>query len=793
MYISINWIKDFVDLNGIDVDDLIKRFALSTAEVEGVQKHGDNLSGIIVGKIMKVEEIAESKKLHKLDVFDGKENVQVMCGAPNVREGMLVPFAPVGSVVQGINIGKATLAGYDSFGMCMSEKELGISDDHAGLMELYDVEPGTAIKDIMDIDDIVFEVDNKSLTNRPDLWGHYGIAREIAAITGRELKALEVEDLEKYSNLAKLNINIEDKEKCLRYTSMAVENISKHVSPINMRIRLYYTGSRGINLLADLTNYIMLELGQPMHAFDKSLISNINVKSLVEDTEFVTLDSNKRILPKDSLVICNDNTPVAIAGIMGGENTEIKDSTNSLFLESANFDPTAIRKTAIKLGLRTDASARYEKTLDPELTVLAIARFIKLLKDIDENVQVVSALTDVYAKKYPHIQIEITYDYIIKRIGENIPQEKMVSILKSLGFGVQETGSTMLVDVPSYRATKDVSIKADLVEEIARIYGYDNITPQTKNMELEIVRQDEEKTNDYVIKDLLAEKYNMSEVHSYVWYDTKKNKELNIKTEDNIKIINSIDAENSTLRSTMIPTLLCMLEKNIKYMSDVSIFEIGKVWSYPVKNKNCIENKNLGIILASKKKSEEELLNTALQSVHNIVTLTKNVQVTFKDMQDFTKHNWLNPVNSSSIFAQDRNIGYISILNLGIKNAIDKKLNCVLVEIYLDELNSLEKVQRKAQDVSKYQTVTFDLSFITSNTTKFEVLKNIIENTKTEYLASYELVDIFEDSEKLKDKKSVTIRFVLSSDEHTLTSEEIAKDRESILKAFEANEILIRE
>lgn len=793
MFISINWVKDFVNLDGVDIDDLIKRFALSTAEVEGVEKKGENISNVIVARIDKVEEIPESKKLHKLQVYTGKETLQIMCGAPNVREGMLVPLAQVGSVVSGINIGKATLAGYDSFGMCLSEKELGISDDHSGLMELFDVLPGTDVKTILDIDDVVFEVDNKSLTNRPDLWGHYGIAREIAAITGRELKPLEVENLEQYNNLPKLNINIEDTEKCLRYTSMAVENITKKVSTDNMRIRLYYAGSRGINLLADLTNYIMLELGQPMHAFDKSLISSINVKSLKEDTEFVTLDSNKRILPKDSLVICNEEIPVAIAGIMGGENTEIKDTTNSLFLESATFDPTAIRKTAIKLGLRTDASARYEKTLDPEMTTLAIARFLKLLKDVDNGVEIVSSLTDVYAKHYPEQNIEITHEYITRRIGVDISIEKMESILKSLGFGVVINGNTMYVSVPSYRATKDVSIKADLVEEIARIYGYDNITPQTTNMELKIVREDKSKTVDYIIKDLLSEKYNMSEVHSYVWYDTKKNKELNIKTEDNIKIINSLTAEDSTLRSTMVPTLLCMLDKNIKYMSDVNIFEIGKVWEYPVKGEATIEKKNLGAIFASKTKSEEVVLNTALQMVSNVVRKTHNLSVSFKEIEDTTRYNWLNPINSSDIFVGDTCIGYISVLNLGIKNAIDKKLNAVVVEIYVDKLNELEYNDIKVSDVSKYQTVTFDLSFLVEKQLKFELLKNIIENTELKYLQKYDLVDIFEDTEKLGDKKSVTIRFTLCSDEHTLTTEEITSDREKLLDAFKNNGIYIRE
>lgn len=792
MYISINWIKDFVNLDGLDVNEVISRFALATAEVEGIEKKGENISGVIVGEIKAVSEIPESKKLHKLTVFDGKKEVQVMCGAPNVKEGMLVAFAPVGSIVQGIHIDKAVLAGYESFGMCMSAKELGISDDHTGLMELFGVVPGTNIKDIMDIDDIIFEVDNKSLTNRPDLWGHFGIAREIAAITKRQLKPLELEDLEQYANLAKLNIDVQDTEKCLRYSALAIENITQKVSPINMGIRLYYTGSRQINLLADLTNYIMLELGQPMHAFDKSLISSINVKSVEEDTEFVTLDSNKRILPKDSLVICNKDVPVAVAGIMGGENTEIKDTTNSLMLESACFDAMAIRKTAIKLGLRTDASARYEKTLDPELTLLAIQRFVYLLKQIDSGIEVVSSFTDVYVKHYPVRVIEITHEYIEKRIGIKISMEQMAEVLIRLGFRVNVLEDKMQVTVPSYRATKDVSIKADLVEEIARVYGYDNILPKSKVTELKIVRKDVAKENEYTIKDLLSKKYNMSEIHSYVWYDTKKNLELGIKTEDNIKIINSIDAENSVLRATMIPTMLCAVDKNIKYMSDVRIFEIGKVWKYPVKGQNCIESTNLGLAIASKAENEETVIKDVLNMIQNITKTTKNLKVNFVDMGEKLQYSWLNPINSCYIYCDKICLGYISTLNLSINNNIDKKMSCIVAELYIDELNKLEQKEVVVKDISKYQTVTFDLSFIVPKDTKYETFTKILESKSIELLVNTELVDIFENEEKLAGNKSVTLRFTLCSDEHTLTSDEITNARETILELFETNKISIK-
>lgn len=610
MYISMNWINDFVDLKGINLEELINRFTLSVAEVEGTIKYGENIKNVITAKIIDIEKIATSDKLRKVKVDNGKEIITCVCGAKNIKIGDIVPFAQIGSIVNGIEIKQVEMAGETSNGMCLSEKELGISEDHSGVMVFdNDTKLGMNVKELLDIDDTVFEIDNKSLTNRPDLWGHYGIAREIAALTGRKLKSIDMENLEKYNNLKEVSVKVEDKEKCYRYTAIQVENITAKKFDINKRIRLYYCGMRSINLLVDLTNYIMLELGQPMHAFDKKLVNNIKVKSIENDIEFKTLDDVARKIDKGTLMICNNNEPIAIAGIMGGANSEIKDETNSLVLESANFDSVCIRKSAVDLKLRTDASAHYEKSLDPEITDIAIKRYIKLLKENDNGIKVTSKLTDIYVKKYPIIKIEITREYINSRIGIELSLNRIKEILSSLEFEIEENGESLTVKVPSFRATKDISIKADLVEEIARIYGYDNIEPQTKNQPLRIVEIDGEKKTENTIKDLLAIKYGLSEIHTYIWYDRKKNKELNIEVnENNIKLANSLNANFNVLRESMIPSLLYTLSENIKYYPNVNIFECGRTFEYPNKGEECIENKSLGIVLCSKNKSSKELI-----------------------------------------------------------------------------------------------------------------------------------------------------------------------------------------
>lgn len=796
MYISINWIKDFVNLDGVDIDKLIYKFTMSTAEVEGITKYGQDISGVIVAKILSVENVENSKKLHKLMVDTGKEKLQVICGAPNVKEGAKVVYAQVGSVVQGQKIGQATLAGQISNGMCLSEKELGISDDHSGIIILDDdAKLGEDIKNIIPIDDVVYEVDNKSLTNRPDLWGHYGIAREIAAITKRELKPLDIENLALYNDLEKLSIGVEaqdDEQLCLRFSAMRVENVTKKQASWKMKVRLYYCGMRSINLLADMTNYIMLELGQPMHAYDNRKVSCVEVKTLKKDSEFTTLDSQVRKLDKGTLMIYNDKEPVGIAGVMGGLASEIVDDTTTLFLESANFNAVTIRKTASKLDLRTDAAARYEKTLDPELTELAIARFIKLLKEEDKDIKITSSFSDVYIQKYPHITIKLDKDYIDRSIGKVLPMENIVTTLKNLEFGVKLDGDNLTVDVPSFRATKDVSQKADIIEEIARIYGYDNIEAKTNLWRVSPVAKDPVRELEYSAKELLASKYGMNEIHSYVWYNTELNQELGIKVEDNLKIVNGIVRLDNTLRREMAPTMLYAINKNLKYMPECRVFEIGRTFEYHFDGKEAKEYKVLGLAVASCKDTEKNLAYEVKSMIDSIVKINKNLDVEYKNVND-VKSNWMHPINTFEIDVDNKNLGYISVVHPKIKDAINSKASIVVAELRIDTLGEILKRDISYKEVSKYQTVNFDLSLIVDKDTKYSEIEKVIKDSNMKFLMEYSLVDIYENEEKLAGKKTITIRFTIGSYTDTLTKEQIDTERETVLNALSSNNMVIAE
>lgn len=793
MLISMNWISEFTDLSGINLKELIGRFTLSTAEVEEIHEYGKNIKDVVVGKIIEINDHPNSKKLHLVKVDIGTEVVGCVCGAPNVFVGAVVPFAKLGGQVGDLEIKEAKIAGEISHGMCCSEKELGISEDHSGLMMLEDIYPlGTDIKTFMQLEDTIFEVDNKSLTNRPDLWGHYGIAREIAVLTKRALKPLEVVNTSVYKELAQLDVKVEDVERCFRYSAITVANIQKKKSPINMRIRLSYCGMRPINLLADLTNYLMMELGQPMHAFDHKKVSAIRVKTYPEVVDFKTLDSVDRKVDTDTLLICDEKEPVAIAGIMGGELSEITEATDSVLLESANFDGVCVRKSATRLGLRTDASARYEKIIDPELTVPAIERFLKLLVEIDPGVEVTSSLTDCYVKHYDTIKIDFDKAYVDKYTGIDITSDQIEETLMALGFGVSRKQDEFSLVVPSWRATKDVTMKADIIEEITRIYGYDNFEIRSTKSFLTPVRHSVVRSNEYRMKELLSERYAMNEVHSYIWYESKMNKELGILTEPNIRIINSITAENDTIRSTMIPSLLGFVAKNVDSNPEMGMYEIGRVADGLKADGLVDERKRLGIVLASKKLSDKEIYFKCKEIVEQLLLSIKNVRPSFGVKEELAKYNYVHPVNSASIQLSGEEIGYFSVINPKIKNKLDKKLNVAFAEIDLERMEKAAKEPLRYAEISKYPGVTIDLSLLADKALRYENIVSYVKEYECEYLQSFHLVDIFEDEKLLPGKKSMTVRFEFGSKERTLEGQEIQAMVDELLALLAAKDIVIR-
>ena len=787
MFLSMNWISDFVDLSGLDKLKLINQFSLSTAEVENeIFFKGEDLSGVVVAEIKSVEPHPDSKKLHLLKVDAGEsELTDVVCGAPNVRVGMKTAFAKVGAKLGEIEIAPRKLAGYTSCGMCCSEKEIGISDDNSGIMEITDDIPnGTDLKDVYAIDDIIFEVDNKSLTNRPDLWGHYGIAREFAALAGRELKPLDVIDTAKYDNLPKVDMKIED-PLCQRYSCMQIENVNRSVSPVNMRIRLYYCGMRAINFLADLTNYLMLEMGQPMHAFDSRKVEKIRIKRFNEPFTFQTLDGVERNIDENTLMICSDNTPVAIAGIMGGLDSEIVDDTTTLTLESATFDAASIRKSTVRLSHRTDASMRYEKSLDPEMTTVAIARFVKLLQDSDSEVKVVSSLTDDYAYHYPKVELEFDKAFVDKYTGINIPNETILKTLASLGFEASESNDNFSVVVPSWRATKDVTIKADIIEEITRIYGYDNFEINTANAPLYPVKPDIEKTVEDKIKDLLVKSFSLHELHSYVWSYYDELKAIGLEPSGVIKLEGATNPNIETIRDSIIPTQLCQIKSNNSFSPNFGIFEVGRVVSAVDENNLCVENKMLAVTLFSKTQNVSSLYYHLRDILATMSDDIKHKALTFEAKQ--ATKDYQHPRNLNKIFCDGVEIGEIGIVHPAVSKKIDKKAAIVFAQIDVEKFANIENASISYEEPSKFPEMEIDLSFVSQ---RFAPIAEAVKLVNSSLIKKIEVTDIYDD--EADGTKSITTRLTFAHPEKTLTREEVQEVTDKIICALKEKNISLK-
>ena len=779
MILSMNWIGDFVDLTGLDKKALIHRFTLSTAEVEDVIEKGADTYGVIVAKIVSVENHPNSKKLHLLKIDTGRDVVDCVCGAPNVREGMRVAFATEGGAVAGHAIGAATVAGYPSFGMCCSEAELGISADNSGLFEITDDVPlGTDLKSVYAIDDILFEVDNKSLTNRPDLWGHYGIAREFAAIAERPLKPVPTADLTAYAALPPVAIDIRD-PLALRYIGVKVEDVTVHTSPVNMRIRLFYCGSRAINLLADLTNYVMLELGQPMHAFDLRRVDKIEVQRFSAPFSFDTLDGQSRAMDDATLMITSGDTPVAVAGIMGGLASEIEDDTTSLLLESACFDGVSIRKTSSRLGLRTDASMRYEKMLDPELCATATARFLSLLLAICPTCRVVSAVTDCYVTRYPTIKMTIDKAYVDRYTGIDISSDRIERTLVSLGFGVDREGDVFHVTVPSWRATKDVTIRADLIEEITRIYGYDNFEIFTAEGKLAPVLPEVTATDEGRAKTLLVDRFALHEVHSYLWCDAPKYREIGIAVEDNVRILNPGTPDHAVLRTSMAPTLLSFLAENRGVSDSYGLFEVGRTVEGLREDGDCNERRILGIALYSRTESEEAVFLRARDILSSLALSQKHTEAVFTATEP--RHAWEHPANTFTLSVGGVVCGRLSVPHPTVGTAIDKKAGIAFAEVDMDLFSSAAAAPIRYREASRFPGIDIDMTFKAAlSFVDYAALVSAAKAAGGPLLDTVSLVGTY----VADGEETITLRFSFVSAEKTLSKPEVQPATEAISAAL---------
>lgn len=787
MKISLNWIKNYIDLNGIAVSDIVQNLTMSGLEVEDFTDQSELYKNIIVAEVKEVEKHPNADKLTVCKVYDGKVNHQVICGAPNVEAGQKVVFAAIGAIIpQGkFEIKKAKIRGVESNGMICAEDELLLSDDHTGIMVLDNkLIAGSAISEALGLNDVILEIG--VTPNRPDALSHIGVARDLAAIFCKELiyPALSLTELEEDINSI-ASVGIEDKINCPRYVARVVKNVEIKESPLWLKNKLTQIGLRPINNIVDVTNFILNELGQPLHAFDLDLLSQrkIIVKSTTDLKKFTTLDSKQRELPAGTLMICDGEREVAIAGVMGGENSEITDSTKNILIESAYFNPSSIRKTSKYLQISTDSSYRFERGTDFNNVLFAADRAAQLISEVAGG-KICKGSIDEYPEPIMQNEVTLRYSSIRRHLGYEVNKERVQSILAKLGFKeIRSDEETLTILVPGFRP--DVEREIDIIEEVARIHGYDNIPTITKISISLGEKHDDSEFTDVAREALIS--LGLNEMIN----NPLEPENYSMLSGDSIQLTNPLSADMAYLRTTLLSGALTTISRNINHgVKDLSLFEIGNVFMR--KNLQRIdsfsdfsENQNLAIVLSGKEidktwnqqekyydfYSLKGILKVFLQKISLDNVLTDLYYSDVKSNYDLFFEKSYN----SEIFGAGGKVKKQVLDLFGIDQDVYS------FEFNLDRLRQIPKNIKKFVQPQKYPKVVRDFAFIFDESVKYEVVREFIAKSASSLLKNVYLFDLFESPSLGTGKKSMAITLEFFDANRTLTEEEVEKDFNNLI------------
>lgn len=789
MWLSLNMISRMVDLSGLSPEEIANRLTMSTAEIEGIEYMNPWLKDVITAKILDVRSHPNADKLTVCDIDCGNEKHTVVCGAPNHRKGDVVPFAPVGTVFgEEIRIKKATIRGVESTGMLCSERELGLSDDHSGI-KIFPVE--TAIGQPLaalypDWIDVRLEIDNKSITHRPDLWSHAGFAREIGALFGRPFRSVVNYDLEKeLRDLEPISVRIEDPEAGPRYSGLVIKNIAIDDSPEWMKANITAIGMRPINNIVDVTNFVMTEIGEPMHAFDKWKIrgGEIIVRMAKKNETITTLDGKDFALNEEDIVIADKEGAIALAGVMGGANSEIEDATCEIVLEAACFSPVNIRKTAQRYNQRTEAAIRFEKSLSPELTKAALIRCYDLIKQMIPGAEAVSQIIDAYPRKQQPVTITTTTDFIRTRLGESIDDGRIVEILESLDFRTTADFPNLTVEVPMYRATKDISIPEDLVEEIGRIHGYDNITPAAPLFPCAAPRRNEFRLFERRIKGILSGDLGMIEVSGYSFTGKDILDRLGINDGKELLLANPLSIEHDRLRRSIVPNMIKHITVNQKYHDQFQIFEMGRVFlKNDRKSRELPEERTMVAGAVFRKRVAHPVFYDAKNAVLGLLERLRIAGTGFLPKREGLPP-YCHPGRSAEITIQGTTAGMVFELHPDMRQLFDVAGQAALFELDCNALHGAETLPFRFTEISKFPEVPFEISVLADTTVYGDDILAIIRRCD-ERIRSCHVISIFEGETLPRGKKSVSIKIIFASEERTLATEEVSELQGKVIGAL---------
>lgn len=795
MKVSLKLIKKYIDLPAIDYNDLARDLTLKTVEVENVINTADKFHDIVVGKILEVKAHpnADSLKICIVDINEDKP-VQIVCGGSNLYEGELVVVSKPGSEVYWhgtgdlVKISETKMRGEYSYGMICGATEVYLDtmfppkDDHEIVdLSSLDLKVGENIATALKLDDIVLEIDNKSLSNRPDLWGHYGIAREVSVIYNIPLKKIPKFNID--SNLPKYDIEIVDKEKCHRYAGIEIDNVKVIDSPIDIKATLVNCGLRPINAIVDITNYVMIAIGQPTHAFDKTHIKGekIIVRNAYENEKLLLLDDNEMTLSTDDLVIADTDNALALAGIKGGKNDSILDTTTGILLEVANFDQKTIRKTGKKLVEKTDASMRFEKGLDASRVDDGISLALSMFKEIFPDSKIVK-YNDNFVKEENKVEIEVPQKFLDERLGKVLDEKTIRLVLENLGYTVEFKNNIWNVSVPSYRATGDVALKDDVMGDLVRILGFNSFeaTPLDIKHTHAIIQ------NKYLlerrIREYLANRCGFNEIITYPWIDEKYINASGINKDNAVRLATPPAPELSYLHSSLIPGILESISKNLRYFDNFKIFEMNQVFEKGEYHESS-EDETLPIHIKSLAgavvcKDPRKAFFDLKGVLENISSYTHMEAITFKK-QD--RPSWADINAYLDIMLNDEKIGSMGLLSVATMSECKiKRVNVAIFEINIDKLIPFTSRTNKYTKLAQFPLVEKDLSVIVDENISWADISMYI-NKKVKEL---EFIDEYTGDQIPNGKKSISFRFKLGKEDGTLSSEEINESMNSIVKTL---------
>ncbi|NRB60322.1 MAG: phenylalanine--tRNA ligase subunit beta [Winogradskyella sp.] len=801
MKISYNWLKQFIktDWDAESTGELLTDLGLEIEGIEQFESVKGGLKGIVVGEVLTCKQHPNADRLKVTTVNIGEEDpVQIVCGAPNVAAGQKVPVATIGTTLytaegEAWKIKKGKIRGEESFGMICAEDELGLGESHDGIKVLdEDLIVGTPASEVFEIEnDEVFEI---GLTpNRADAMSHFGVARDLKAgllqkEINLELITPSVMSYHVDARSLKIDVDVQDKEKCPRYCGVTISGIKVAASPLWLQNRLKAIGLSPINNIVDITNYVLHELGQPLHAFDANKIANnkVEVKTCKAGTKFTTLDGVVRELHEDDLMICDAEKPLCIAGVFGGIDSGVTDGTINVFLESAYFDPVSVRKTAKRHGLNTDASFRFERGIDPNITEYALKRAALLITEIAGG-EITSDVSDAYPNKIKDFEVRLSFDNAKRLIGEEIPRETIKSILTSLEIKVNNvTEAGLGLTVPAYR--NDVQREADIIEEILRVYGYNNVGTTEK---LNASISNSSKFEDYKLQNIIG-----NQLASQGFFEIMSNSLTSPKyaelseaynADHNIAMLNPLSNDLEVMRQSLLFSGLEAVAHNInRKRSDLKLFEFGKTYHQYSEERE--EHKHLSVFVSGNK-TEERWNTSATPSDFFYLKGTVEAVLERLGLGRFKS----SPTKSKNLSeGVSLSIGKKTLVDFGlVKKSILKHFgisqNVLFADFNWDNVLEMAKHNKiKFKAIPKYPEVRRDFALLLDNKVTFEDIHTIAKQTEKQLLKSVNLFDVYEGKNLPEGKKSYAVSFTLQDENKTLNDKQIDKIMSKLQSNFES-------